>query len=506
MKREIDNSFFGLTKFWRITILMAILICGFGTRLYDLTDPPLDYASARQLRSAIIARGVYYGAASDVSDWERDVALSEKNRQEKLEPEILETLVAAAYRIAGGEYVWIARIFSSLFWTLGGLGLYALTKEIVSADGAVIALIFYLFNPFSLVASRTFQPDPLMTAFIIFSWWSFFSWNSKRTWSWAVLAGAAAGMTILIKSTSVFFLFFGMAAVVLSEYKLLALLRNTQIWLIGVLSSLPALLYLLYGFFVSGSLQDQFKGRLFNSQLWGDPAFYRDWLSTSGKVLGSQIVLAAALLGLILVQDRISKWFLAGNWIGFVVFGFAVSYYVTTHSYYLLPIIPLAAITIGAIANWALIWFEKFRLKGLVWAGTLAVVLLGVGLGYYTYHREDFRNEPGYYLKVANYVSPDDRIIALSQDYGYRLAYYGWINLTHWYSLDRLLPPGEKITDENQYSSRFESAMDGYDFFIITRMKTFREQPDLRNELTEHYPVLVEGGGYLIFDLRERMD
>jgi len=506
MNSESKSPIFGPTKFWQITILVVILVCGFATRLYDLTDPPLDYASTRQLRSAIIARGIYYGAANDVPDWERTVALSERNSQEKLEPEIFETLNAIVYLIVGGEYVWIARIFSSLFWTLGGLFLYFLTREIVSDDGAVISLIFYLFTPFGLLASRTFQPDPMMVTAIIFSWMSFYRWITKKTWKWALIAGLAAGVTILIKSTSVFFLFFGMAAVVLSEFKFRDLLKDLQIWLIGALSAAPACLYHVYGYFISGDLKGQFKGRLFNPQLWGDLAFYEDWLRAANEVVGHKIIIAAAILGLILIRNKIDRWFLVGTWLGFGVFGFAVSYYVTTHSYYLLPVIPLAAISIGAVANWIFPMLEKIKLKGLILAGTFAVVILGVGLGYYTYHRKDFRHEPGYYQKVANYVSPDDKIIALSQDYGFRLAYYGWINLYNWSNLERLLPPGEKITEQNPYSDRFESVMNDYDYFIITRMKTFREDPDLRKELTEHYPVLVEGGGFLIFDLQERLD
>ena len=33
---------------------------GIGLRLYDLTDPPIDFHPTRQLRGALIARGMYY--------------------------------------------------------------------------------------------------------------------------------------------------------------------------------------------------------------------------------------------------------------------------------------------------------------------------------------------------------------------------------------------------------------------------------------------------------------
>jgi len=49
-----------------------------------------------------------------------------------------------------------------LAWLLGGLALYALARRIASADGALVALLYYLFLDFGVIASRSFQPDPLM--------------------------------------------------------------------------------------------------------------------------------------------------------------------------------------------------------------------------------------------------------------------------------------------------------------------------------------------------------
>lgn len=506
MNSDKIKSIFSPTKFWRITILVAILVCGFGTRLYDLTDPPLDYAPSRQLRSAIIARAIYYRTADGFSDWERDVVLKQQSSQEMLEPEILENLIAFTYMLVGGEHVWIARIYSSLFWVLGGLALYALTREMVSDDGAVIALLYYLFVPFGLLASRTFQPDPLMTAVIICAWWSFQKWSRERSWRWAWIAGLAAGGAIMIKSTAVFFLFFGMAAVLLSEIKLRDLLKDLQIWLIAVIASIPLVLYNLYGFFVTEGLKGTLKGRLFSSQLWGKPDFYADWLGTTVKVMGHPVIVSIALLGLFFLQKKIYRRFLIGTWIGFVVYGFAVSYYVTTHSYYLLPIIPLGAITIGASADWVFNGLKKFRLTKLMWVGTLLAIIIGSAGGYYIYNSEDYRHEPDYYSRVASYVSPYDSVIALSQDYGFRLAYYGLINVQPWSRLDNLVADGNKTLDQTHYSNRFKEVMEKYDYFIVTRMKDFRQQTNLQSELTEHYPVLVEGGGFMIFDLRERLD
>lgn len=40
-------------------LILAIFAAGIGIRLYDLTDPPLDFHPARQIHSALMARGIY---------------------------------------------------------------------------------------------------------------------------------------------------------------------------------------------------------------------------------------------------------------------------------------------------------------------------------------------------------------------------------------------------------------------------------------------------------------
>lgn len=498
---QVRKSVYGSSRGWRVAVLVVILVSGFMVRLFDLTDPPLDYAPSRQLRSAIIARGIYYQLAEDGLGWQAEVAARQRASQEMLEPEVLENLTALFYLLAGGVYPWIARILSSLFWVLGGLALFFLARSITSEDGAIISLVFYLFDPFALLATRTFQPDPLMTAAIVFAWMSFLRWHKKRTWSWAWVTGLSIGTAIFLKSTGFFFLFFGVAAVLL-ERKIVRLIKDPQVWLVGALSGLPALIYHLYGFFITRKLQGQLTGRLFNPALWGSFDFYLDWAATTGKVLGHLVILGLALLGLFLIKGTTNRRFLMGTWMGFLIYGFAVSYYVTTHSYYLLPLIPLAAISLGRVLEPVLDYLNRRKLAPLVWMATATILIMGVLGGIYIYSREDYRHEPGYYQKVASFVSPEDSVIALSQDYGFRLAYYGWITVQPWTSLDKL----SSGDGGESYSSRFQKVMDDYDFFIITRMNEYREQQGLSVALETNYPLFKEGGGYLIFDLRERLD
>lgn len=505
MEKPSTGDIFAPSKAWRIFFLSVILACGLGTRLYDLKDPPLDYAAARQLRSAMIARGKYYATLPDVPEWKQEIARKQQNIHGMIEPEIIEGITVLTYRLVGGEYVWIARIYSSLFWTLGGLALYFLIKGMVSGDGAIIGLLYYLFAPFGLIASRTFQPDPLMTGVIIAAWMAFYYWYKTSSWKWAVASGASAGLALLIKSTSIFFLLPGMVVIVLSRKKVLESLKDFQVWVIGLLSAIPVLAYHIYGLFISGELESQLKGRFF-PQMWNDLGFYVQWKNALTNVTGHYLILIVGLLGLLLIKSRRDRNFLLAIWIGYVLYGFTLSYHISTHYYYTLPVIPLLAVTLGAVADRIMGWMQSIKLGPLVIAGAALVLLIGVGGGYFLVIKDDYRNEPPYYKKVADFVEPEDRIVALSQDYGYRLSFYGWRVVYPWKGTEDLRYIQLRDSEVDSFSERFDEYSQDFDYFIITRMREFRRQKDLYSELYDHYPVVVEGGGYVIFNLRDRSD
>jgi len=143
-----SQSFFAKSPLWLWITLSVIFLLALGIRLYDLTDPPLDFHSTRQFWSAIIARGMYYQGLENVPDWQRDLAVATWKAQPVIEPTIFESMVAVTYRIVGQEIIWIPRIYSALFWLIGGLGLYFLARDMTSMDGGIIALIFYLLTFF----------------------------------------------------------------------------------------------------------------------------------------------------------------------------------------------------------------------------------------------------------------------------------------------------------------------------------------------------------------------
>ena len=112
--------------------LVLVFILGLGIRLIDLDDPPLDFNPTRQLRSAIIARGLYYKNDPNADPQMRDGALSHLSAMERLEPPIFESLVAWFYRLAGGENLGIARVLAAIFWLIGAIFLFDLGRRMTS--------------------------------------------------------------------------------------------------------------------------------------------------------------------------------------------------------------------------------------------------------------------------------------------------------------------------------------------------------------------------------------
>ena len=193
----------------RIVSLILLFSVAFAIRMYDLTDLPLDFHPTRQLLSAIKARAFYFETQPDgYSTWQLETAIQQAKLKTDAEPPIFEYIMAYTYRFTG-EHVWIARIYGSLFWLIGGIFLFMLVRDLVSFEGALASTAYFLLFPYTVIASRSFQPDPLMVSMTIAFLWMFSSWMRFPTWTKAVLAGLLGGVAIYIKFSTAFFVIGG---------------------------------------------------------------------------------------------------------------------------------------------------------------------------------------------------------------------------------------------------------------------------------------------------------
>jgi 4-amino-4-deoxy-L-arabinose transferase-like glycosyltransferase len=485
-------------KIRELLVLLLLLSLGLGLRLYDLTDQPIDFHSTRQLRGALIARSQYYNLLPQADPAQRETAIRLANATGRYEPPIIENLVARTYLLAGGEVLWAARVWNGLFWLVGGLFLYFLARRMLNTGSAMAALGYYLILPFAVQASRSFQPDPGMVMWIILSVYALYRWWEKPTWSWAILAGLLGGIAILTKIVAGFIIAGAAAAILLSALGWRSFWRHLQVYLMAALMLMPSFLYYSSS---SGRASEYLEGWTFSlSHLLLDPATYMRWFNTIQDLMGLGAVLLG-LIGVVIAGPR-NRNLLVGLWVGYLVYGLFLPYQMYTHSYYHLQLTPILALSLVPIAQ---IILDRVAQQGRLWQIACGlVVLIGITFASWTsiieQMREDFRVEPAYWREIASYLPEDGKILALTQDYGYRLMYYGWRKVVLWPNRgERKLSNLRGITRE--FEEFFANRIDGKDYFLVTAFNQFNDQPDLKQLLNDRYPLIAQSPGYLIYDL-----
>jgi hypothetical protein len=487
----------------RTFALVLIFGAALAIRLYDLTDLPLDFHPTRQLLSAIKARGLYYETQPDgVSTWELETAIRFAKLKADVEPVVLERLVAFTYG-STGEQLWIARIYSSLFWLAGGIFLFRLASEFVSFEGALVSTAYYLLFPYAIIGSRSFQPDPLMVMLVLLFWWRFSRWMRFPLWINAVLAGLLGGFAIFIKFSAAFFVIGGALGLALSRYTIRDLLRNVQVWIIALLGALPASLYLLYGIFIRGDLASQFSGRFIPALLF-NPFNYLQWEVKMNMAVGGMFVMLG-LLGFFLTKDHQTRTFLYGLWGAYILYGLFFNYHIATHDYYHLPFIPIVGLSLAPLGDWFFARLTEATIRRWMRSAVYVILIYGLFSVIWAVRNQmkavDYRPEAAMWAEIGEQFEDEARVIALTQNYGSRLEYWGWRGSVNWpyvgdagyanirggvFSFDDLF---------NRYSSKMS-------YFLVTDFDEFNRQPELKERLFNSFPVYLEGDGYLIFDLK----
>lgn len=485
----------------RRLLLVALLAIGFGLRMVNLTNPPLDRAE-RQLRGAIIARGMYYEMQPNADPAKRQAAIAMWHSLEVFEPPIFERLMALSYLIVGGEVLWLSRIYASLAWALGGLALYALARRLTSAHGGIFALAFYLILPAGVPMSRTFQPDPLMVASMLVAAYAAYRWVESSSWRWATLAGIGAGVAVLIKAFGALPMGAMLVAVVWAGFGLRRALVNRQVWLAAALSiGIPASYYLL----ATGQGVSVYLGfwTLSLSRVLVTPRFYTGWVSIIGSLM-DLTAFFAALVGIILLP-RIGRALASGLLIGYIVYGILVPWQISTHDYYTLPLIPIVGLGLTPLAAIA-----PRRLFELPKAWIALGIALTIGaFGYTTLIARnlmaatpDYRLEPLAWKQIGEAVPTDGLTIGLTHEYGYRLMYYGWRQVATWpTTLDQGLTLARGGNLSSDFAQYFAEKTHGYHYFLVTLFGELDAQPQLKEMLYDHYTIASQGDGYVLFDL-----
>ncbi len=475
--------------------LALIFGLGLGLRFFDLPAPLLDFHPARQLFAAIRARGLYYQTLPNAPVWQKDLAARQLENTATIEPPIMEHIAVFFYGYFG-EQTAIPRGFSVVFWSLGGIFLFLLACNLTgSSPGAAAALAVYMFIPYALRASRAFQPDPLMIMLVIAFWWAIENWGrAPKSWKWALLSGLSGGLAIFVKFPAAFFIVGAALGVILAYGSLRKAFKLAQTWAIIILGILPASLYLYYGLYVTHFLDQQFEKRFYPEMLI-DPNFYLRWFLKVDLVLGV-LWLALAMLGWLFFAKRPLRIFLLSLFTTYFIFGLVFDFHISSHDYYSLPLIPIAALAFAPLAADLLARVqEKIQTSRFLLAcGVIVFVATFGGLTvtqYLELRTNDYRAQAVFWATVGDAIGHQPGVVALTSDYGDPLKYYGWQNSDPW----------PLATDIGNFPKTFLLLARPKSYFLVTDFDEFDLQPALKRLLQLRYPVLVRGKGYLVYDL-----
>jgi 4-amino-4-deoxy-L-arabinose transferase-like glycosyltransferase len=378
--------------------------------------------------------------------------------------------------------------------------LYLLARQFFSRWAALVAVGLYQTLPYAIYASRAFQPDPLMVMLLVFTLWAFTRWLQSPTWKWTIITGLLAGMTILVKGVAIFMLAPVMAAGLLLCLGWKTALSNPRSYALAALTLLPYGVYMYYGLSISGEMEGQLGMRFF-PQYWLEPTFYLLWFNQL-KYVFSLPWLVLGLLGLAWLPDKRSRVVIMGVWVGYLLMGFALSHHISTHDYYHEPLIPIVALGVAALAD-AL--FKLLPPRRWAVALAAAVLLMGAGMSAWeartTLHKNDFSQEAAFWQNLGTVLGHDSFVVGLTQDYGYRLEYWGWVRPDNWLTvgdMDVRKDSGQSFTIDSLFAQQTQ----GKQYFVITMFDELDRQPELKKLLTSQYPVVASGSGYVIYDLQ----
>jgi hypothetical protein len=267
------------------------------------------------------------------------------------------------------------------------------------------------------------------------------------------------------------------------------------------LGIVPAALYLYYGVVERGFLGRQFAGRFIPSLLLS-PGNYLQWAAMANLAAGG-LAIALGLLGLLLVRSRALRSLLTGLWLAYVLFGLFFDYHVATHDYYHVPLVAIVAVSAAPVAGLLMEQMVRYATRPAARVAVLGIFLYGVFAGGWDARAGlaavDYRPQASMWHEIGERLEHGPNVVALTQDYGSRLAFWGWQNSIIW--------PNSGDTDYREarggsieFEELFVKLTLGNTYFLVTDFDELERQSALKERLGA-YAILARGDGYVIYDL-----
>jgi hypothetical protein len=211
------------------------------------------------------------------------------------------------------------------------------------------------------------------------------------------------------------------------------------------------------------------------------------------------------LLGSFFARERSARIFIYGLWGAYLLFGLYFDYHVATHDYYHLPLIPIVAVSIAPLADRGLSQLAGLATNRWMYGLACGILIYGLLAVVWDVRNQlksvDYRPEAGMWAKIGDQLGHGSGVVALTQDYGSRLAYWGWQNAAIWPSsgdIDYHEARGATFDPKSDFAKLTRDKA----LFLVTDFDELDRQPELKEELAG-FALHVQGDGYVIFDLQQ---
>jgi hypothetical protein len=318
-----------------------------------------------------------------------------------------------------------------------------------------------------------------------------------------------------------FFIFSTYISIALTQNNKEIWLANWRSWLFFVITATPPVIYYLM-------IGTSSKKIYFIRELLMQKYFYRGWFFFIYEV-ASWPLLLASVAGIVLVKKREARYFVAGLYMAYFVYGIVFNHIIDTfHDYYALQLVPIIALSIGLLTEWIVAYIRRKGIKHNVQIGIclalFVLTVLTLRPVRWNIQKTDLTHRSLLSREVGEIVDNSANTIFLAPSTGNPLIYDAWIAGKSWPRLWSLWTKWKQskndaatLIDFRSFTENFSMSADEVqkifkteyepynpDYFIITDFEQYKLQPALQEFLTKNFPVLKRTDWYEIFDLRQR--
>lgn len=500
-------------KTFLLLTLVIFLLAG-GVRGLGIVKGPAEFQPVRQYYTALIARYLYQIDDPGLSAEQRTYL--EKSVQRIHEPPLTEWISIQGYKLTGGEKLWIPRVVTACAWLVGGWFLLLLLRRLVIPEVALAGTAFYLFLPFGIALSLSFQPDSLMMAAGLAAIYFLLKHHDSPSRRSLFTAALVCALAITLKAQIVFALAGCYAGLALLRKSPVKLVMDKETWMFAAVALTPPVLYLAYNFLVIGGIfaqQGMIPSALLSTQ------FYMGWLYMLDEVIGFPL-LVLGVLGLAAMRGTM-RGLALGAWFGYALFGMVFTYHFATHAYYHIPVI--LPVTLGLAALLSAL-FESLRGQNRVYA--VAMLLLAAGLALLLdlgqvargFNHHGIEAKAPAFAEIGEKVGHSNQVLMYAQAEGLPLIYHaritGWLWPTSFQLAVKQMGLKEMLTTDkaaHQLSGEQIDQLVGYyrkegaRYFVVAWMEEFRQHPELERYFSQTWPSLAETAEYRVYDLTTRL-